>query len=65
MCSVKQNVFLYKPEWIYPHKIIAQGEPDNMYAANLGESLEFLHPADVGDDWKESLCTDCHTGLNP
>lgn len=47
------------------HKIIAQGEPDNMYAANLGESLEFLHPADVGDDWKESLCTDCHTGLNP
>lgn len=47
------------------HSIIAQGESDEMQIANLGGSLEFLHPADVGDDWKESMCTDCHTGLNP
>jgi hypothetical protein len=47
------------------HTIEAQGEIDNMQFAEFGESLEFLHPADVGDDWKDALCTDCHTGLDP
>jgi hypothetical protein len=47
------------------HTIEAQGEVDNLEIAAFGESLEFLHPADVGDDWKDALCTDCHTGLDP
>jgi hypothetical protein len=47
------------------HSIIAQGTPGEKMVASIGESLEFLHPADVGDDWKDALCTDCHTGLNP
>ncbi len=47
------------------HSIIAQGTLDDKMLANLGESLEFVHPADVGEDWKEMMCTDCHTGLNP
>jgi nitrate/TMAO reductase-like tetraheme cytochrome c subunit len=47
------------------HNIIAQGTPAEKMTANLGESLEFVHPADVGEDWKEVLCTECHTGLNP
>jgi RNase P subunit RPR2 len=34
-------------------------------AAAFGESLEFKHPVDIGEAWKETLCTDCHTGLNP
>jgi len=47
------------------HTIEAQGENDNLIAAAFGESLEFKHPVDIGEAWKETLCTDCHTGLNP
>jgi len=47
------------------HTIEAQGESENMQFAEFGESLEIVHPADMGDDWKDALCTDCHTGLNP
>jgi len=47
------------------HTIEAQGEKDNLMAAAFGESLEFKHPVDIGEAWKETLCTDCHTGLNP
>jgi formate-dependent nitrite reductase cytochrome c552 subunit len=47
------------------HIINAQGTPGQMEIAGLGEALEFKHPEDIGEMWKESLCTDCHTGLNP
>ena len=47
------------------HIISAQGTPDNMEIANLGEALEFNHPEDIDDAWKEEFCTNCHTGLNP
>jgi hypothetical protein len=47
------------------HIINAQGPLDDMEIAGLGEALEFKHPEDIGGMWKESLCTDCHTGLNP
>ena len=48
------------------HTIMAQGNPSSLQSvSNINESLEFVHPEDIGDDWKESLCIDCHTGLNP
>jgi hypothetical protein len=47
------------------HTILAQGNPSNMQSVGINESIEFVHPEDIGDDWKESLCIDCHTGLNP
>jgi hypothetical protein len=47
------------------HIISGQGTPDNMQFAVGGESLEFKHPEDIDEAWKEMLCTDCHTGLNP
>jgi hypothetical protein len=47
------------------HTISAQGPINNIEAAGYNEALEFKHPEDIGDDWKESLCIDCHTGLNP
>jgi len=47
------------------HQITAQGNPTVMQAAAFGQSLEFQHPVDIDDAWKEGLCTDCHTGLNP
>jgi len=46
------------------HLIIAQGTPDDMQLARTGEWLEFEHP-DGYDDWKDTLCSDCHGGLNP
>ncbi|MCK5032635.1 MAG: NapC/NirT family cytochrome c [Calditrichia bacterium] len=48
------------------HTIIAQGSGEEMQMARVGESLPFQHPGDITEDeWQESLCTDCHTGLNP
>ena len=47
------------------HEIIAQGSLENKETAMVGEKLEFKHPIDIDGAWKEGLCTDCHTGLNP
>ena len=47
------------------HLINAQGTEENFEMAKVGESLEFRHPEDIGEDWKELLCTECHTGLAP
>ncbi len=47
------------------HAIGAQGTPENMEVALLGQELEFKHPEDIDEAWKEMLCSDCHTGLNP
>jgi NapC/NirT cytochrome c family, N-terminal region len=47
------------------HAISAQGPPDNLFMANFNESLEFKHPEDIDEEWKEGVCIDCHTGLNP
>ena len=48
------------------HFINAQGTPDeDMEGAPVGKALEFKHPEDIGEAWKEALCIDCHTGLNP
>ena len=47
------------------HTIEAQGQPDNIEFAKSDAPLKFKHPVDIDGEWKESLCTDCHTGLNP
>ncbi len=47
------------------HIINAQGPAENMVVAGFGESLEFKHPEDIDEMWKEGVCIDCHTGLNP
>jgi hypothetical protein len=47
------------------HLINAQGLKGNMEFASFGQSLEFKHPVDIDEAWKETLCTECHTGLNP
>ncbi len=47
------------------HFINAQGTPGQQEVALLGQALEFQHPEDIGGYWKESPCSDCHSGLNP
>jgi nitrate/TMAO reductase-like tetraheme cytochrome c subunit len=45
------------------HEITAQGPPDDMEMANSFEGLEFRHPVDIGEEWKETLCFECHEAL--
>jgi len=47
------------------HIINAQGVPGQMEYAEPEKTLEFRHPEDIGDAWKEMLCSECHAGLNP
>jgi len=47
------------------HTIVAQGPPEDKMMATVAGTQEFIHPSDIGEVWKELLCTECHTGLNP
>ncbi|MBI4970991.1 MAG: cytochrome C [Candidatus Omnitrophica bacterium] len=42
------------------HAIIEQGKPELLETAVAG--VEFKHPEDIGEEWKETKCSDCHTG---
>ena len=44
------------------HTIIAQGPGTSLPTITSG-GLDFEHPEDVGDDWKETPCSDCHEGV--
>ena len=44
------------------HTIIAQGPGREIRSINTG-GLEFEHPEDIGDEWKETSCDECHTGV--
>ncbi|MFH0864916.1 MAG: hypothetical protein V1904_01885 [Bacteroidota bacterium] len=45
------------------HTILAQGISDTIKYTNINQSLEFSHPVNVGDIWKEAHCRDCHNEL--
>jgi hypothetical protein len=45
------------------HTILAQGAPDQMVESGVRDSLEFKHPVDIGEAWKEFHCVDCHESL--
>ena len=47
------------------HLISMQGTPDALETAPFGETLEFRHPTDIGEMWRQMPCSDCHTGLLP
>ncbi|MCX6235465.1 MAG: NapC/NirT family cytochrome c [Bacteroidetes bacterium] len=47
------------------HSIVAQGEPGNLEVGTVTTSLEFKHPVDIGDEWKSTLCVECHKELYP
>ncbi|MBI4397919.1 MAG: NapC/NirT family cytochrome c [Candidatus Omnitrophica bacterium] len=42
------------------HAIVAQGPPEAMETSMTG--LEFRHPDQTEEGWKEMSCTDCHDG---
>jgi hypothetical protein len=43
------------------HTILYQGEEPRPETVAIG-GLEFMHPEDIGDLWKEANCNECHTG---
>jgi len=45
------------------HTIIAQGTPGSLELVSVKDSLEFHHPVDIGDSWKEFNCAECHLYL--
>jgi nitrate/TMAO reductase-like tetraheme cytochrome c subunit len=45
------------------HTIVSQGTISAANAVKINESLEFKHPIDIGDDWKENACSECHRDL--
>jgi nitrate/TMAO reductase-like tetraheme cytochrome c subunit len=45
------------------HTIVAQGKADSIKYVGINGSLDFVHPVDIGDSWKESNCMDCHSVL--
>lgn len=47
------------------HTITAQGTGPDLEVAHDPNGLEFKHPEDIGDAWKETACSDCHTGKQP
>lgn len=47
------------------HVVRAHGPSARKQYANIAEGLDFAHPADVGSDWKDSPCHECHSGAVP
>ncbi|MDB4303602.1 ABC transporter permease [Desulfosarcina sp.] len=45
------------------HTIVAQGMPDTIQTGSIYKSLEFVHPDDPDQNWKEGLCSECHEDL--
>lgn len=45
------------------HSIILQGTPQTQSVALANESLDFIHPVDIGEAWKEFACAECHRYL--
>jgi nitrate/TMAO reductase-like tetraheme cytochrome c subunit len=44
------------------HTIIAQGPGRDVTGVSTG-GLEFKHPEDIDEEWKETRCDDCHEGV--
>jgi uncharacterized membrane protein len=45
------------------HVIKAQGTPGSMQSVSIFDTLEFVHPVDIDNAWKETACSECHSAL--
>jgi hypothetical protein len=45
------------------HTIIAQGPTGNITNAYINATLEFVHPTNIGNKWKNEFCSECHRAL--
>jgi hypothetical protein len=47
------------------HTILSQGSGERAEVAATQEGLEFQHPEDIGEMWREVGCYECHSGVQP
>jgi nitrate/TMAO reductase-like tetraheme cytochrome c subunit len=47
------------------HVILSQGSGERRRIADTAEGLEFEHPEDIGEMWREVGCHECHAGVQP
>jgi hypothetical protein len=47
------------------HSFISQGPSNNMQYSTFDNTMEFVHPIDVKNNWKTYFCTECHRTLYP
>jgi hypothetical protein len=47
------------------HVILSQGNGEAFETASIAEGLEFRHPVDIADMWREVGCHECHQGVQP
>jgi len=47
------------------HTILVQGSGDRAEMASSEMGLDFQHPEDIDEAWKEMDCYECHTGTQP
>jgi hypothetical protein len=47
------------------HTIMAQGNGTRAQVSTTETGLEFEHPVDISDAWKETGCYECHSGVQP
>jgi hypothetical protein len=47
------------------HIIMMQGSGERAQMAATPGGLEFSHPEDIGEEWRETECYECHTGTQP
>jgi hypothetical protein len=45
------------------HNIMLQGKTDSLQVSEFNQTLEFKHPLDIKDSWKQNLCIECHRYL--
>ncbi len=47
------------------HTILSQGSGDRYQTASSPEGLEFVHPEDIDEEWRDTNCHECHEGVQP
>ncbi|NNE10204.1 MAG: cytochrome C [Gemmatimonadetes bacterium] len=47
------------------HIILSQGSGEFAEYSNSPEGLEFVHPDDIDEEWRETGCYECHDGTAP
>lgn len=47
------------------HLILSQGTGERRQISSTAQGLEFSHPEDIFEAWREMPCSDCHTGVQP
>jgi hypothetical protein len=63
--KVSAEGWVINPDCRTCHTILAQGSGERAQMASSAEGLEFVHPEDIDDEWRETACSECHEGTQP